>query len=151
MNKRLTSLESKRNEDMNFGEYMDFDQMGSMNYNREEGKAAEKDKEAVEEEEGDKDTEKVTGDSAEEAEKSENDEQEDDEEKAEDDEKKESSDNDEQEDDEKKAEDDEKMRTVRMMKNRRTMTILSKRLRGGEQRRMQRGGEFFLNLTMMKM
>ncbi|KAF3554197.1 hypothetical protein F2Q69_00015214 [Brassica cretica] len=127
-----------------------------MNYDREEGKAAEKDKEAVEEEEGDKDTEKVTGDSAEEAEKSENDEQEDDEEKAEDDEKKESSDNDEQEDDEKKAEDDEKRRTMkmmrkRMMKNMRTMTILSKRLRGGEYRRMQRGGEFFLNLTMMKM
>ncbi|KAJ4872484.1 acidic leucine-rich nuclear phosphoprotein 32 family member A-like [Raphanus sativus] len=59
IDKRLTSLESKGNED---GEYMDFDYGGSMNYDRPE-KTGEKGAEEEAEDDGDKEnSEKVAGD-----------------------------------------------------------------------------------------
>ncbi|KAG2328645.1 hypothetical protein Bca52824_011373 [Brassica carinata] len=97
MDKRLTSLESKGNQDM------DFDQWGSMNYDREEAV----EEEAVEEEE--KKSVKEDAEKSEEKAEDENDEQECDEEKADHDEEKDDAENDEKEDDEEKVVDDEEI------------------------------------------
>nr|VDD54512.1 unnamed protein product [Brassica oleracea] len=54
MEMRLTSLESKGNENMNRGDYMDFEPWERMNCDREEEKAREEEKEVVEEKEAEK-------------------------------------------------------------------------------------------------